>query len=217
MFFSRNPTIPFIYHRIRLYRVLSFLPLRFVGCFQLQISKKEFSNTSTMSKRKRTAITAALLENITPLAQDASTDDNYDNSSGLSSPPPSSSEEGDDESYSPIEPREVIPPSTKKKAKKMTRTNKKVNTKDEDEEDEDGEYVKSTKKTRTPAAKRTKKKKVNKKKSTGEEEEEDYDGERIDGELPEERPPPVNSDYVPIPWKGRLGFVFLSCSFLSLI
>ncbi|KAF8421580.1 UV-endonuclease UVE-1 [Tirmania nivea] len=33
---------------------------------------------------------------------------------------------------------------------------------------------------------------------------------RSEVEGPEERPPPVNSDYVPIPWKGRLGYACLN-------
>lgn len=39
------------------------------------------------------------------------------------------------------------------------------------------------------------------------------DGEAADGDGPDvaergaKRPPPVNSDYLPLPWKGRLGYV----------
>ncbi|KAF8456882.1 UV-endonuclease UvdE-domain-containing protein [Terfezia claveryi] len=39
---------------------------------------------------------------------------------------------------------------------------------------------------------------------------EDDEGMESEVEEPEERPPPVNSDYVPIPWKGRLGFACLN-------
>ena len=30
------------------------------------------------------------------------------------------------------------------------------------------------------------------------------------------RPPPVNSDYLPLPWKGRLGYVNTSCSYAQM-
>lgn len=40
------------------------------------------------------------------------------------------------------------------------------------------------------------------------EEEEEADEEEIQAAL--SRPPPVNSDYLPLPWKGRLGYVILT-------
>ena len=35
------------------------------------------------------------------------------------------------------------------------------------------------------------------------------DGDQVEAEVKEAslRPPPVNSDYLPLPWKGRLGYV----------
>ncbi len=88
--------------------------------------------------------------------------------------------------------------------------------------------IESPKKKPTPAVKakvatnpKTEKKPAAKVKKEAGEEKAPFDPEADDGEAPEEeeevqaaltRPPPVNSDYLPLPWKGRLGYASLTLS-----
>ena len=44
---------------------------------------------------------------------------------------------------------------------------------------------------------------------------EEADEEEIQAAL--SRPPPVNSDYLPLPWKGRLGYVSIICTAMSFL
>jgi len=208
--------------KARPHRLLSLClpsaPIRHTQPYLEVRSTRSFIVASAMPKRKR----APAAPVISPLAMvvntgvstnasvlEEQTDECFDicdvelaeatslDSSVLSSPPVS----GQEESGGFIPEPDIAIPVSKKRAggAKKAPVASKRKPKDEDgvEINENGAAKKTTTAKKKPQGK---KKKVD----------ENDDGMESEVEEPEERPPPVNSEYVPIPWKGRLGFVCLS-------
>lgn len=236
MLFSKYSFVSFV-HRARPYRFVS-LRSSFKDSFRAHVHLQtidipsrhpttQFPIPSTMPKRKRaeTAVATPTLSNHAVVEEKP--DHCFDildgeiakelspESSGLSSPPSSAEEVG---GGSLVSEETAIPiPISKKKAgaapKKAGAAKKapavKKGKKKENDDGSDAEFVELAESGANgkpkKAAAAAKKAPAKKKKAIG-----DEDGMESEVEEPEERPPAVNSDYLPLPWKGRLGFVFLS-------
>ena len=98
---------------------------------------------------------------------------------------------------------DISEPENPKKAFSKTEAPKKVNKKDT-----------AAKESKNPSAKLAKKEAINVKEPQFLDPEADGDDEADEEEIQAalSRPPPVNSDYLPLPWKGRLGYVGTTCS-----
>ena len=217
-------------HRLLSLRLPS-APIRHTQPYLETRSTRSFITASVMPKRKRAAAAPAV-STISPLAVVANTgvstnasvleeqtDEYFDcpdaesagaaplDSSELSSPP--ASDQGAGCRFTPE--LEIAIPVSKKKAGggKKTPIASKRKSKVEGGVEIAGEHVGLDE---NGAAKKTTtgRKNLQAKKRKADENDEGMESEL---EKPEERPPPVNSDYVPIPWKGRLGFVSLSILF----